>query len=199
MTTLAATAMAWLVTTSVLASVSAPAEASDAAPTIAEPSLRAPQPSLPRYSLTFSPLYLAVPMGEVSAEMRVRDKLGVSALAGLGWVTFTSPPLKTHLIIYELGTQGRYYVLGNFRHGMVLGGEVAYIHLSSPFEDQVQLSSDALSLAPFVGYKYTMKVGFTVEAEVGYDFLLARGTLDSETNRATTSVVLFDVRIGWSF
>jgi hypothetical protein len=166
-----------------------------ATPALAQDSpgvLRPPEPPLPRYALTFSPIYLAVPMGKVSAEVRVNNKVGVSALAGLGWLTFTAPPVKTHLILYQVGAQGRYYVIGNFRHGVQLGAEVAYLHDTSPFRNQYPLSSDALSLAPFVGYKYTMRVGFTVETQLGYDLLLASGT-------SGESVVLFDIRIGWSF
>ena len=177
-----------------------PAQAqTEAPPIVAVPVPRPPELPLPRYALTFSPVYLAVPMGQVSAEVRVRDKVGIGAVAGIGWLTFDASPVKSHLLLYQLAAQGRYYVLGNFRHGLQLGAQVAYLRLASPFQNQVQLSSDALGLAPFVGYKYTMKVGFTFETQLGYEFLLARGTFDRESTQAGASVLLFDIRVGWSF
>ena len=172
----------------------APAAVADTASAVAPPR------PLPRLSLTFSPIHLAVPMGLVTGEVRVRDKLGVAVLAGIGWVTQTSPGITTHFRLFEVGTQVRYYVLGTFRHGLQLGAEAAYFHLSSPFARQLAATADAVAVGPFVGYKIATEVGLTFEAQLGYQHLWARGEENgAAAARNESSSVLFHLNVGWSF
>src|SRR6185369_10478727 len=88
----------------------------DGAATVAEDA-----PAHPRriVSLTISPLHLTLPVLELTGEYRALDKLGVAVIAGVG--RYTDNNLSA--AAYEAGAQVRYYVVGDFRHGMQVGAE----------------------------------------------------------------------------
>src|SRR5687768_4310361 len=69
-----------------------------------------------RFSLTMSPVHLALPVVELTGEFRLLDKLGVAAVAGAG--------NSSGIFVGEAGAQIRYYLIGTFIHGMQVGGEI---------------------------------------------------------------------------
>jgi hypothetical protein len=155
-------------------------------------------------SLTFSPLHLVLPVFEVTAEARVMDKVGIAAVLGGGRVseeaTATGPAISAP--IFEVGLQGRYYLLGDFRHGLQLGAEALYIRAS----DEVETASatvDGLSVGPFLGYKYTADIGFTFDGQVGYQRLGLSGRasdgVQTMTDEQAEWSLLLNLNVGWSF
>jgi hypothetical protein len=155
-------------------------------------------------SVTFSPLHLVLPVFEVTAEVRALDKLGIAAVLGGGRVseeaTATDPALSAPVV--ELGLQARYYLLGDFRHGLQLGAEAMYIHVSDDVET-VSATVHGLSAGPFLGYKYTADVGFTFDGQVGFQRLGLSGEASDGTQVVTEQQsdwsLLLNLNVGWSF
>ncbi len=167
------------------------------APVPAEAPAPAPARKLPTAALTISPFHLAIPMVEVTGEFRIAPKLGVAVIAGAGAVR----DMDTDALIkvYEAGASLRYYVLGNFRHGMQIGGEAIFVKANTD-NTGVTVRAKGLGLSPFVGYKWTHHSGFTIDTQLGVTFITARG--ESETTTATKEVSkvgpLLNLNVGWS-
>src|SRR6266542_226698 len=94
-----------------------------------------PEPPRPQHdvSLTFSPLHLLLPVVEVTGEIRLDKIMSVAAIAGFGSVSIDNaqPDLPSHASVYEFGGHYRFYPIGSFEHGMQLGVEVLYLHVSA--------------------------------------------------------------------
>lgn len=179
------------------------APAQPPAPTV----VAAPAPPLPRVALTISPLLLFLPIFELTGEVRLDQRVGVGLVAGYGKVTIDDPDVqggKLTLDVVEAGAQFRYYVVGDFRHGMQLGAEALYLNVSGG-AGTISAVADGLSLGPFVGYKFTSASGFTFDSQLG----AARvGVAASAKNSATTQkanasdskwTLLLNLNVGWSF
>lgn len=157
------------------------------------------------FSLTISPLHLTLPVVELTGEYRLLDRLGVAVVLGGGKVTpdaVPGLPPPPAVPVWEAGVQGRYYLVGDFRHGMQLGGELIYMHASLD-DSGVSAVADGFSVGPFVGYKVMADVGFTFDCQLGYQFL---GFGASATNGQMTAsrrsghgAVLLNLNVGWSF
>jgi len=154
--------------------------------------------SRPVFSLTISPLHLFLPVVELTGEYRALDKLGVALVAGAGKYTSDSGNISAGVL--EAGAQLRYYVVGDFRHGMQLGAEVLYLHLT---DDQVTATGEGVAMGPFAGYKIATRVGFTFEGQLGVEYVAARAearngaVTASDTNAAW--IPLLNLNVGWSF
>jgi hypothetical protein len=59
----------------------------------------------PRVALTVSPVHLLLPMGELTAELRIADRIGVAAVVGAGSVS--DEPTGARIGIYEGGASLR--------------------------------------------------------------------------------------------
>ena len=66
-----------------------------------------------KVSVTVSPLHLVVPMVELTGEFRLDDKVGLAAIGGVG--------SSAGVALWELGGQARYYFLGDFADGLLVG------------------------------------------------------------------------------
>jgi len=151
----------------------------------------------PRVAVTASPLHLFVPMAEVTVEARLAPRLGVAAIAGVGAIRDTATDDRIRL--FEAGASARYYVLGSFRHGLQLGAEALYVHADAT-TDATAVQAAGLGLAPFVGYKWTHRTGFTVDAQLGVTYLVARAASDTGATAATRDVApLLNLNVGYSF
>jgi hypothetical protein len=153
------------------------------------------------FALTFSPLHLTLPALEVTGEARLHDKVGVALIAGGGKVDggATINGTKTSVTMVEIGAQGRYYVVGDFRHGVQLGAEGIYIH-GSAARDSVSAVASGLTIGPFVGYKFTADVGFTFDGQIGYQRIGIGGSAsDGTTSSTAKNHVLLNLNVGWSF
>ncbi|MBW8886342.1 MAG: hypothetical protein JF616_01185 [Fibrobacteres bacterium] len=153
-------------------------------------------------SLTFSPLSLLIPEGEIGIEMRKYEKLGLGVVAGAGRITQVSPGVKLHLSIYDLGIQANYYAVGSFRHGMQLGFRGVYEHFANPFVHQLPISGSNFKLGSWVGYKYVMKVGLTFQTQIGCQYIWNHESdgIEGGTNSKSESLApLLELDLGWSF
>lgn len=161
-------------------------------------------------SVTFSPLHLAQPIVEFTAEFKANDQWGVAGIGGVGSVTSQDDVIGEQTFsVWEAGGQLRYYVLGNFDHGMELGAEVMYINVSN---DNIEVSgqsysgtADGVSVGPFVGYKIATDIGFTFDGQLGIQRVgigaEAQNNQSGESGTATRDEwgPLLNLNVGWSF
>lgn len=147
-------------------------------------------------SITVSPLHMFVPMAEVTAELRVADKVGVSVIGGIG--TFHDEATDQRISLFEGGASGRYYVTGSFHGGLQIGAEAVYVKAQTDL-DMPDVKAAGLGLSPFLGYKWTHSSGFTLEGQVGATFmtLRAESTTDSKSDKAIGPML--NLQLGYSF
>jgi hypothetical protein len=162
-----------------------------------------PPPPMPTVSLTLSPIYLLLPMLKLTGELRLGTQGSVALIGGAGWITDTnSDDTKVTFFVYEVGSQLRYYVTGNFRRGMHIGAEILYLHVNGSL-DTVTGVAQGLALGPFFGWKTTSYAGFTFEVQGGVEIVTA-GTRVTDSSGGSTSssidyIPLLNLNIGWSF
>jgi hypothetical protein len=149
------------------------------------------------FSLTISPIHLFLPVVELTGEARVHDKVGVALIGGVG--KYTDPDDSSlSASVWEAGGQVRAYVIGDFRHGMQIGGELLYLHLDST---TLAATGEGLAVGPFLGYKIATDVGFTFDAQVGFEHISARAksTTGPEMANGKSFIPLLNLNVGWSF
>lgn len=160
----------------------------------------APAPT-PTVSLTFSPIHLlAMRVVEVMGEYQVHDRVGISGILGYGTVESSG----IDVTVFEIGAQGAYYVLGDFRHGLHVGAEAIYLGASA---DKGTTSAVAAGLAvgPMIGYKYSASFGLTFLIQGGVEYMLVKGDAKESTTGTTASaekkdtIPLLNINLGWSF
>lgn len=149
--------------------------------------------TVPRVALTMSPLHAVLGIAELSAEFRVSPQVGVAGIAGGGSLKLDG----TRVSVYEAGASGRYYALGNFRTGLVVGGELIFVGASAATE--VKSVAKGLSAGAFVGGKWTARFGLTLEAQVGAQALVVEGKSSTVSNGTNTVGPLLNLNIGYSF
>jgi hypothetical protein len=155
-----------------------------------------PEPVHPRrvFSLTISPIRLVFPVVELTGEARAHDKVGVALIGGGGG---SDPNIsETSATAYEAGAQVRVYVLGDFRHGMQVGGELLYLHLSG---NRLSRNGEGLAVGPFLGYKIMIDAGFTFDAQLGIEHISARAASGNNTANDKAFIPLLNLNVGWSF
>jgi hypothetical protein len=157
-------------------------------------------------AVTFSPLHLVSPIVELTGEFRLHDKFSVAAIAGVGSITTEVPDGSTEeeksFSAWELGGQGRFYLLGDFDHGMQLGVELLYVNVDFD-EADVSGTGNGLALGPFIGYKVSAGFGLTFDAQLGFQYLAATAEASSGTDSASasdsTTIPLLNLNLGWAF
>jgi hypothetical protein len=160
-----------------------------------------PDPRRP-LSIMVSPILFLAPIGQITVEAPLTRHLAIAALAGVGRIAVRSTTLTTHLDVSSLGAQIQYALVGDFRQALQVGLEALYIRLQSPFMQQDPIEVDAVESGPFVGYKRVWRVGFTVEAQVGYEMTWARvqaGDPESPATHVAESGLLLNLNAGWTF
>lgn len=155
------------------------------------------------FSLTISPIHLILPMGEVTGEYRVGDKLGLGGILGYGSATISDDfGGDDTLSLFEVGATLRYYALGSFIHGLQIGVEMLYVYAGGDV-DGVAAVGEGLSVGPFIGYKIATNVGFTFDTQLGgtYNMVGAEANDGDSTESASASEfgVLLNLNVGWSF
>lgn len=169
-----------------------------------------PSPASPPHvaSITLSPIHLIFPVFEVTAEYAVSPRMGVALIGGYG-----SLPIKTsttssvgtvttteHIKIWELGGHFNYYVVGSFEHGMQLGAEVLYVGASSDASSShTAVTAAGLALGPYAGYKIITRVGFTFEANLGFQYVTLQAHDDTSSAKQESVIPLLNLNVGWSF
>ena len=160
-----------------------------------------------QFALSFSPIHLIFPFVELTGELKIKNKLGIALVAGVGQLeTMRTTPTgvtEDHFSAFEIGAQGRYYVVGDFNHGMQLGAEAMYLYVATDATDSFSASGSSLAIGPFVGYKLATRLGFTFEAQLGllYAALQTEASMPgiSSTAEQRTVLPLLNLNAGWSF
>ena len=159
-----------------------------------------------RWTVMWAPIRLVVPLVEFTAEYRVQDKIGVSILAGAGKRTIESNMAEVTGTEIEGGVQGRYYVLGDFTHGLQVGAEALYEHVA--FEEPLPpgilaVAAGGLTIGPFVGYKVVTRIGFTFEGQLGARYVAVEppvtGAAGSMPVLDSKWLPLLHLNVGWTF
>jgi len=114
--------------------------------------------------------------------------MSVAAMLGAGKITFEDNTSN----IWEIGGQFRYYLFGSFAHGMMIGADVGYVYINDKIEDPITYLAGTHA-GGFLGYKYSMKIGFTIEIQLGPVYLWGRSANTSELQ------TLVNLKLGWSF
>lgn len=129
-------------------------------------------------SITVSPLHLAYNTLEGQVEFKVADQFSLAMMGGAGGM-YGVP-------LYEIGGQARGYVSGDYNSGINLGVEVRYgnVDLYGPTEP-------GLAIGPFIGGKATFNGGFTLEAQLGGQYI------QGADYRAIAPIA--NLNLGWSF
>ena len=160
----------------------------------------AAEPYVPFLAVTWSPIHISLPVLELTGEVRVMPKMGVALVLGGGSVTVDDlGGPKTKVRLFEVGGQFRYYVLGDFRHGMQLGAELAYIHATGSTSSESAVAAGT-AVGPFLGYKFTAGIGFTFDAQLGVQRLFLAGESSSGATASEAKFIpLLNLNVGWSF
>ncbi|MBN2384918.1 hypothetical protein JXQ70_18750 [bacterium] len=138
-------------------------------------------------SLTISPFRFENPELYISGELRLAPKIGVAAMLGAGRITDEG----TTCTIWEGGGQFRYYLLGSFAHGIMIGADLGYVGLDDEIENP-RAYLVGTHAGGFLGYKFSMKKGFTAELQIGPVYLWGKTADTSE------SQTLLALNVGWS-
>jgi len=139
-----------------------------------------------KMSITISPLHLLNPELLLTGEFRLAPKMSAATILGAGMVTDEGQSYS----IWEAGGQFRYYLLGSFTHGMMLGVDVGYIDVNGQMENPMAYYIGARAGA-FLGYKIVAKIGFTVEIQFGPVYV--RENADNSELQT-----LINFKVGWS-
>jgi len=170
------------------------------------PETPAPEPETGhRITVLFAPLRLVIPLVEFTAEYRVADKIGVSVTLGAGTREVSGAGTNVTGTELEGGLQGRYYVVGDFDHGMELGAELLEEYVK--FDDVpagLAVAAGGLTLGAFIGYKIATRIGFTFEAQVGARYLVVEPAVQGDTTLGSPPIdekwlPLLHLNVGWSF
>lgn len=155
-----------------------------------------------RFYLSISPLHLLPsPVVEVTGEWRLRDRIGLAVIAGAGRVDIdTSDGDDDSVAMYEVGGQFIGYALGDFDHGLQIGGEVVYVHLATDADTETLTgSAQGLAVGPFVGYKLATDIGFSFNLQAGVQYVAARAEDDGGEAYGSAVIPLVNANLGWSF
>lgn len=109
--------------------------------------------------------------------------------------------------IFDVGGQVYYCLLGDFDHGLQLGLESVFValHGGDRYNGSVTASLGGLSFAPFMGYKFSMRSGFTLIVQAGGGVFVSTARARHEpsdtqvSEQAAAFVPLVNLNLGWSF
>lgn len=126
------------------------------------PRPRAPEEPEQHVSLTLAASNPAHPLIDAAAEFRIGRKASLGLIGGIGgWDG------QFH---YEVGLQGRGYLLGDFDQGIALGLEGRYADIGLLGKE-----GPALGVGPILVAKYTFPVPIVIEGQVGVSYLQGDG------------------------
>jgi Protein of unknown function (DUF3575) len=153
-----------------------------------------------KFSITMSPVHLILPVGELTVEYKVAEKIGIAFIAGIGTVTVEDVYQNEEKFnIWEIGGQFKYYLTGNFRKGLHVGVETIYMKVSYAEDSTVDAEGDGLTIGGFVGYKHTFGFGLTLEAQLGGQQIVVTAKSANSEESDSKFGVLFNLNIGYTF
>jgi len=152
-------------------------------------SIHAEEAAPPRLgSITISPFHLLNPELHLTGELRLAPKMSVAAILGAGRITDEGKTCN----IGEVGGQFRYYLIGSFAHGLMLGADAGYVGVGAQIENPIAYLVGTRA-GGFLGYKFSMKMGLTAEMQIGPVYLWGKS---ADTSEGQTIV---NLKVGWSF
>lgn len=152
------------------------------------------KPAEHRISLFISPIALFVGRSlNVGAEFKYRPKLTFVAFGTAGRPSFT---------LFGVTGQVRRYLIGDFEHGLNIGGELS-LTSGSVGSSKLFVTTSGVGVGGFAGYKYIAKFGVTIDANAGVQFYGVGHTIGKPEGVYKGSAVLFGpllrFNFGWSF
>lgn len=166
--------------------------------------VKAPSPR--NWAVTISPVHFLLPVFEITGERRLSQNLGVALMIGAGSLTAkdeSAGNVENTYKLAEIGASVRYYGLGTFAKGMQFGGALEFIRLTGDDIGGSMVSGigSGLLLAPFVGYKHTMKLGITFDGQLGFSYAAIRAKTDNGLVQEDSKRVnaYLNLNVGWSF
>ena len=142
-------------------------------------------------ALTFGPVEAIFGVAQVSVEGRLTRKFGLAGIVGGG--SFGAPVSGgDRFPVFIAGISPRYYLVGDFDHGMQLGTQVSTIAAWKPSESTIV----AVGAGSYIGYKYTDPTGFTLELRGGVGYASA---FQSGSTTISSVVPLANINLGWAF
>lgn len=155
-------------------------------------------------SITVSPLHLIAPIAEVTAEYNLGGQKSIAGIAGYGSITVEGDTISEKFSVFELGGQFRYYWSGGFDQGWMVGAELLWLHVGQKeTSEDIEVSGSGLAFGPFVGYKVVTQSGFTFDSQIGFQSLFVKAeatdSADSDSADESSTVVLLNLNVGWTF
>lgn len=86
-----------------------------------------------KVSITISPFHLLNPEFHLTGELQLTPKISMAAILGAGKITDAEKTCN----IWEAGGQFRYYILGSFAHGTMIGADAGYIDIDAQIENPI--------------------------------------------------------------
>ncbi len=139
-------------------------------------------------SITVSPFHFLCPELHLTSEFKLFEKISFALITGGGQITDEG---KTSYI-WEAGIQFRYYIIGSFIHGLMIGADAGYIDINKQIENPVAYLI-GIHAGGFLGYKYTWDLGPVFEIQIGPIYLWGK---TQETSEIQT---LLNFKTGWLF
>jgi hypothetical protein len=112
----------------------------------------------PRTTIGFSPFDLVHPIVRVQTEIRVAKDGGMAVQFGAGEVD--------NKFALAVGAQYSWYAIGDFEHGMQVGGIAMYSSASNALTTRGSVGR-GVAMGPVIGYKYVAPFGFSMAATTG--------------------------------
>jgi hypothetical protein len=147
----------------------------------------------PRHvTLSISPLHLIGPFGELTAEFRAAETIGIAVIGGVGRMPISGAGKGARY--WDAGAQFRYYVSGTFDDGgLNVGAEVLYLH--APRDADASGVGANLTASAVIGWKLVTQVGFTIDSQFGVSALLVK----QEGGSGNPLQLLGNLGVGWTF
>lgn len=161
--------------------------------------------SMQKLSVTISPIHLAFPVAEITAEYALSPRFGLAGIGGFGSMSAEDNLGEDVTFpLMELGGQANYYLFGSFRHGMQVGAELLWIKIFPPEDEGVTVDVNGFAIGPMVGYKWAARFGLTFMVQAGYEFLFAQAKAENAAGEQAEGsseggVPLLNLNAGWSF
>lgn len=182
----------------VFAQVPPPPDAAPAPTPAAAPSASPAAPEA-RFTVSLSPVHLALPVGELMAEYNVNGKLGVAGILGAGSVTVEdSLGSEVKGTVFEVGAQGNYYLWGSFRKGLHVGAEALYLYADME-SNGVTAKGAGLSVSGYLGYKHTFSFGLALILQLGYGYTVVAAETEGDSSSDSKGLFLLNLNVGWTF
>ncbi len=149
-------------------------------------------------SVTLSTIPLIEPVVQVTAEWNVHEDIGFAAYLGAGGDG--GPAVGA-------GVQVAWYLLGDFDHGLQIGGDLLYAFVDRNSITDTYEGEKSIGVGPFVGYKLILPFGFTLNLQGGARFTISKDHIEEIIGRTLYSyyhygeeiLPIVNVNVGWSF